>query len=628
MRKKQFKAESKKLMDMMINSIYTHKEVFIREIISNASDALDKLYFKSLTDSTVGLNKDDFFIRLSVNKNDRTLTVSDNGCGMTADELENNLGTIAKSGSLAFKTENEQSEDVDIIGQFGVGFYSAFMVSECVTVESKAFGSDKAYRWVSTGADGYTIEECEKDSFGTVITLKLKEDTEDDNYSSYLEAYKIESLVKKYSDYIRHPIKMYVESKELKEGSENEYETVITDKTLNSRVPIWKKNKNEVTDEDYNNFYSEKFYDYEAPAKVIHSKTEGNATYSALMFIPKHAPFDYYSKDFEKGLQLYSKGVLIMEKCKDLLPDYFSFVKGLVDSEDLSLNISREMLQHDAQLKLIAKTIEKKIKSELQKMLNNEREAYEEFFKTFGMQIKFGIYNSYGMNKDNLKDLILFYSSRDKSFVSLKEYVARLKDGQEKIYYACGETIEKIEMLPQTEAVKDKGFEILYLTEYVDEFTVKMLHEYDGKEFQNICDEKLDLDTEDERKALDEKNEGDKEMLSFIKDALNGDVSEVRYTNNLKNYAVCLTSEGNLSLEMEKVLNSMPSNEQKVKAEIALEINANHELAEKLKKLYETDKETLKSYAKLLYAQGCLISGVSVKDPAELSSLIVDLMIK
>lgn len=628
MRKKQFKAESKKLMDMMINSIYTHKEVFIREIISNASDALDKLYFKSLTDSTVGLNKDDFCIRLSVNKNDRTLTVSDNGCGMTADELENNLGTIAKSGSLAFKTENEQSEDVDIIGQFGVGFYSAFMVSDCVTVESKAFGSDKAYRWASTGADGYTIEQCEKDSFGTVITLKLKEDTEDDNYSSYLEAYKIESLVKKYSDYIRHPIKMYVESKELKEGSENEYETVITDKTLNSRVPIWKKNKSEVTEEDYNNFYSEKFYDYEAPARVIHSKTEGNATYSALMFIPKHAPFDYYSKDFEKGLQLYSKGVLIMEKCKDLLPDYFSFVKGLVDSEDLSLNISREMLQHDAQLKLIAKTIEKKIKSELQKMLNNEREAYEEFFKTFGMQIKFGIYNSYGMNKDDLKDLILFYSSRDKSFVSLKEYVARLKDGQEKIYYACGETIEKIEMLPQTEAVKDKGFEILYLTEHVDEFTVKMLHEYDGKEFQNICDEKLNLDTEDERKALDEKNEGDKEMLSFIKDALNGDVSEVRYTNNLKNYAVCLTSEGNLSLEMEKVLNSMPSNEQKVKAEIALEINANHELAEKLKKLYETDKETLKSYAKLLYAQGCLISGVSVKDPAELSSLIVDLMIK
>jgi molecular chaperone HtpG len=628
MRKKQFKAESKKLMDMMINSIYTHKEVFIREIISNASDALDKLYFKSLTDSSVGLNKDDFCIRITTDKNNRILTISDNGCGMTEDELENNLGTIAKSGSLAFKTENEQSEDVDIIGQFGVGFYSAFMVSDTVTVESKAFGSDKAYKWVSSGADGYTIEECEKDSFGTVIKLKLKEDTEEDNYSQYLENYKIEALVKKYSDYIRHPIKMYVESKELKEGTENEYETVITDKTLNSRVPIWKKNKNEVTDEDYNNFYSEKFYDFEAPLKVIHSKTEGNATYSALMFIPKHAPFDYYSKDFEKGLQLYSKGVLIMEKCSDLLPDYFSFVKGLVDSEDLSLNISREMLQHDAQLKLIAKTIEKKIKSELEKMLNNEREAYEEFFKTFGMQIKFGIYNSYGMNKENLKDLVLFYSSKDKSLVSLKEYVARLKDGQEKIYYACGETIEKIEMLPQTEAVKDKGFEILYLTEYVDEFTVKMLHEYEGKEFQNICDEKLDLNSEDEKAALKEKNEADKAMLDFIKDALNGDVSEVRYTNNLKNYAVCLTSEGNLSLEMEKVLNSMPSNEQKVKAEIALEINAGHKLAEKLMELYENDKDALKNYAKLLYAQGCLISGVSVKNPAELSSLIVDLMIK
>ena len=628
MRKKQFKAESKKLMDMMINSIYTHKEVFIREIISNASDALDKLYFKSLTDSSVGLNKDDFCIRITTDKNNRILTISDNGCGMTEDELENNLGTIAKSGSLAFKTENEQSEDVDIIGQFGVGFYSAFMVSDTVTVESKAFGSDKAYKWVSGGADGYTIEECEKDSFGTVIKLKLKEDTEEDNYSQYLESYKIEALVKKYSDYIRHPIKMYVESKELKEGTENEYETVITDKTLNSRVPIWKKNKNEVTDEDYNNFYSEKFYDFEAPLKVIHSKTEGNATYSALMFIPKHAPFDYYSKDFEKGLQLYSKGVLIMEKCSDLLPDYFSFVKGLVDSEDLSLNISREMLQHDAQLKLIAKTIEKKIKSELEKMLNNEREAYEEFFKTFGMQIKFGIYNSYGMNKENLKDLVLFYSSKDKALVSLKEYVARLKDGQEKIYYACGETIEKIEMLPQTEAVKDKGFEILYLTEYVDEFTVKILHEYEGKEFQNICDEKLDLNSEDEKAALKEKNEADKEMLDFIKDALNGDVSEVRYTNNLKNYAVCLTSEGNLSLEMEKVLNSMPSNEQKVKAEIALEINAGHKLAEKLMELYENDKDALKNYAKLLYAQGCLISGVSVKNPAELSSLIVDLMIK
>ncbi len=628
MRKKQFKAESKKLMDMMINSIYTNKEVFLRELISNASDALDKLYFKSLTDNSVGLNRDDFTIRITVDKESRVLKISDNGCGMSEEELENNLGTIAKSGSLAFKNENEKAEDVDIIGQFGVGFYSAFMVSDCVTVVSKAYGAEDAFKWVSEGADGYTLEKCEKDSFGTEITLILKEDTEDEKYSQYLEQYRIETLVKKYSDYIRHPIKMYVEEKELKEGSEDEYETIINDKTLNSRVPIWKKNKSEVTEEDYNNFYTEKFYDFEAPRKVIHSKTEGNATYNALMFIPKRAPFDYYSKDFSKGLQLYSKGVLIMEKCEDLLPDYFSFVKGLVDSEDLSLNISREILQQDAQVKLIAKTLEKKIKSELSKMLLNERESYEEFFKTFGMQIKFGIYNSYGMNSELLKDLILFTSSREKSLVTLAEYVGRLKDGQEKIYYACGETVEKIEMLPQTEAVKDKGFEILYLTEYVDEFTLKMLREYDGKEFQNICDEKLDLNTEEEKNSLKEKNESDKEMLSFIKDALDGSVSEVRYTNNLKNYAVCLTSEGNLSLEMEKVLNSMPTAEQKVKAEIALEINQNHEIAEKLKKLYETDKDELKNYAKLLYAQGCLISGVSIKDPAELSSLIVDLMIK
>ncbi len=628
MRKKQFKAESKKLMDMMINSIYTNKEVFLRELISNASDALDKLYFKSLTDSSVGLNRDDFTIRLSVDKENRLLKISDNGCGMTEDELENNLGTIAKSGSLAFKNENEKAEDVDIIGQFGVGFYSAFMVSDSVTVISKAYGTEEAYKWVSEGADGYTLEKCEKDSFGTEITLVLKEDTEEEKYSQYLEQYRIESLVKKYSDYIRHPIKMYIEEKELKEGTEDEYETIINDKTLNSMVPIWKKNKNEVTEEDYNNFYTEKFYDYEAPAKVIHSKTEGNATYSALMFIPKHAPFDYYSKDFEKGLQLYSKGVLIMDKCKDLLPDYFSFVKGLVDSEDLSLNISREILQQDAQVKLIAKTLEKKIKSELSKMLNNEREAYEEFFKTFGMQIKFGIYNSYGMNSDLLKDLLLFTSSKEKKFVTLEEYMGRLSDGQEKIYYACGETIEKIEMLPQTEAVKDKGIEILYLTEYVDEFTLKMLREYNGKEFQNICDEKLDLNSEEEKNLLKDKNESDKDMLSFIKDALDGSVSEVRYTNNLKNYAVCLTSEGNLSLEMEKVLNSMPTAEQKVKAEIALEINMNHAISQKLKNLYESDKDTLKNYAKLLYAQGCLISGVSIKDPAELSSLIVDLMTK
>ena len=628
MRTKQFKAESKKLMDMMINSIYTHKEIFLRELISNASDALDKLYFKSLTDSSIGLNREDFVIRLEADKENRILKVIDNGCGMTEEELESNLGTIAKSGSFNFKKDNEKIEDVDIIGQFGVGFYSAFMVSDCVTVESKPYGAEKAYKWSSKGADGYTVEECDKADFGTVVTLHIKPDTDDENYSKYLEQYTIESLVKKYSDYIRHPIKMTVEERRLKEGSDSEYETVSVDKTLNSQVPIWKKNKNEVTDEEYNSFYTDKFFDYEAPLKVIHAKTEGTATYSALLFIPKHAPFDYYTKDYEKGLQLYSKGVLIMDKCKDLLPDYFSFVKGLVDSEDLSLNISREMLQHDAQLKLIAKTVEKKIKSELEKMLNNERETYEEFFKTFGIQLKFGVYNSYGMNKDQLKDLLLFTSSFEKKPVTLKEYVGRLKDGQDKIYYACGETADKIEMLPQTERVKEKGYEILYLTEYVDEFCVKMLGEYDGKQFLNICDEKLDLDTEEEKSELKEKNEENKELLDKIKDALDGSVSEVRFTNKLKNYAVCLTSEGNLSLEMEKVLNSMP-NEQKVKADVALEINASHPIADKLKEILGSgNEEELKAYAKLLYAQGCLISGVSVKDPAELSKLISDLMVK
>ncbi len=627
MKKKQFKAESKKLMDLMINSIYTNKDIFLRELISNASDALDKLYFRSLTDSSIGLNRDDFMISVELDEDARTLKISDNGCGMTEEELENNLGTIAKSGSQAFKAENEKTEDVEIIGQFGVGFYSAFMVSEKVTVESKAYGAEKAYKWTSSGADGYTVEECEKDSFGTEITLYLKADTDDEKYSTYLDRYKIESLVKKYSDYIRHPIKMEVEASRLKEGTEDEYETVSEIKTLNSRVPIWKKNKNEVTEEEYNAFYTDKFYDYESPVKVIHSKTEGNATYDALLFIPKRAPYDYYTKEFEKGLQLYSRGVLIMDKCGELLPDYYSFVKGVVDSEDLSLNISRETLQHDGQLKLIAKTIEKKIKNELTKMLSNEREKYEEFFATFGMQLKFGIYNSYGMRKDELKDLIMFKSSFENKYATLSEYVSRLKDGQDKIYYACGETVEKIEMLPQLETVKEKGYEVLYLTEYVDEFCIKMLNEYDGKAFVNVCDEKLDLDTEEEKDELNKKNEASKELLGFIKDAVGDDISSVRFTNKLKNYAVCLTSEGGISLEMEKVLNAMP-NDNKVKAELVMEISANHPIVEKINSLYETDKEELKSYAKLLYAQGCLISGVSVKDPVEFSRLISELMIK
>ena len=636
MRTKQFKSESKKLMDMMINSIYTHKEIFLRELISNASDALDKLYFRSLTDNSVGIAPDDFEIRLEIDKDARTLKVIDNGCGMTEEELDKNLGTIAKSGSFDFKQENEKKDNVDIIGQFGVGFYSAFMVSDKVTVESKAFGSDEAFRWTSKGTEGYTIEPCDKETVGTTVTLYIKEKTEAENYDEYLDQYRISSLVKKYSDYIRHPIRMEFTTKEpvKTEGDDNkdkepEYRDVTELRTLNSMIPLWKKAKSEIKPEDYNNFYKDKFYDYEDPARVIHSKTEGQATYSALMFIPKHPPFDYYTKEFEKGLQLYSKGVLIMDKCADLLPDYFSFVRGLVDSEDLSLNISRETLQHDGQLKLIAKTIEKKIKSELEKMLKDEREAYEEFFKSFGIQLKFGVYNDYGMHKDTLKDLLLFRSSNEKKYVTLKEYTERMKEGQDTIYYACGETDEKIEMLPQTDSVKDKGYEILYLTENVDEFALKMLGEYDGKKFMNICDDNLNLDSEEEKKALDEENTAAKDMFDAMKESIGDSISAVRFTNKLKKHPVCLTSEGGISLEMEKVLNSMPNAaENKVQAKLVLEINAEHPIAEKLKTLYNEDKELLGKYAKLLYGEACLIGGKSVSDPAEHSALVCELMTK
>ena len=629
MRTKQFKSESKKLMDMMINSIYTHKEIFLREIISNASDALDKLYFRSLTDSSVGLKADEFEIRIELDKDARTIRVIDNGCGMSEDELDTNLGTIAKSGSLAFKNENEKTENVDIIGQFGVGFYSAFMVSDCVTVETKAFGSDEAFCWTSKGADGYTIKPCDKDSFGTIVTMHIKDDTEDEKYSEFLDQYRISSLIRKYSDYIRHPIRMEFTTKKPVEGKEGEYEDVTEIRTLNSMIPLWKKSKSEVTDEDYNSFYKEKFYDFEAPARVIHTKTEGQATYNALMFIPKHTPFDYYTKEYEKGLQLYSKGVLIMDKCADLLPDYFSFVKGLVDSEDLSLNISREMLQHDGQLKLIAKTLEKKIKSELEKMLKTDREAYEAFFKAFGIQLKFGIYNDYGMHKDMLKDLLLFVSSFEKKAVTLKEYTERMPEDQKSIYYACGETVEKIEMLPQCDAIREKGYELLFLTENVDEFALKMMNEYDGKTFVNICDDSLDLTTEDEKKAIEAENTDSKDMLEAMKEALGDAVNAVRFTSKLKNHPVCLTSEGGISLEMEKTLNSMPgASENKVKAQTVLEINSEHPIAQKLKSLYPDDKDTLTKYAKLLYAQGCLIGGKSVADPVEYSSLICELMVK
>ena len=628
MRKKQFKSESKKLMDMMINSIYTHKEIFLREIISNASDAIDKLYFKSLTDNSVGIAADQFEIKIVADKQARTLKVIDNGIGMTEEELDNNLGTIAKSGSFDFKSENEKADNVDIIGQFGVGFYSAFMVSEKVTVETRAFGSESGFIWQSEGADGYTIAPCDKKDVGTVVTMYLKPDTDDEKYSEYLDQYKISELISRYSDYIRHPIKMDFTTRQPIEGKENEYEDVTEQRTLNSMIPLWKKSKSEITDKEYNNFYKQKFYDYTDPARVIHTSTEGQATFNALMFIPSHAPFDYYTKDYEKGLSLYCKGVLITEKCPDLLPDYFSFVKGLVDSEDLSLNISREMLQHDTQLKLIAKTVEKKIKSELEKMLKNEREKYEEFFKAFGIQLKFGIYNDYGMHKDTLKDLLLFTSSNEKKYVTLKEYVERAKDDQNAIYYACGETPEKIEMLPTSDAVKEKGYEILYLTDNVDEFALKMMGEYEGKHFVNICDQDLDLSTEEEKKELENQNKEFESMLGEMKECLGDKVNAVRFTNKLKNHPVCLTSEGGISSEMEKTLNAMPGAEQKIKAQLILEINSAHPIAEKLKSLYDSDKETLKSYTKMLYNASCLIGGRSIDDPVEYSNLVCELMIK
>lgn len=629
MRKKQFKSESKRLMDLMINSVYTHKEIFMREIISNASDALDKLYFRSLTDSSVGLGADDFVVLIDVDRENRLLSVSDNGCGMTYEELDDNLGTIAKSGSRAFANKNKSAGDVEIIGRFGVGFYSAFMVSDRVAVESKAFGSDEAFRWESSGADGYVITPCEKEGFGTTVIMHIKPDTDDERYDEFLDRYTISSLVKKYSDYIRHPIKMeFTESRPV-EGKDGEFEDVTELRTLNSRIPLWKKNRAEIKPEEYNNFYKEKFYDYEDPAQVVHTSVEGQTAFRALMFIPKRPPFDFYSKDYEKGLQLYSKGVLIMEKCADLLPDYFSFVKGLVDSEDVSLNISREVLQHDVQLKLIAKTLEKKIRAELEKTLKNDRKAYEEFFRAFGIQLKFGLYDNYGAHKDELKDLILFTSSYEKKPATLKEYVGRMKEGQKSIYYACGETVDKIESLPRSDFVKDKGCEILYLTEYVDEFALKAVGEYDGKKFVNINDEELDLEVEEEKKAVEDKNERCKDMLEKMKKAVGDAVSAVRFTGALKNHPVCLTSEGDVSLDMEKTLNSMPGAEnRKIKARIVLEINAEHPIAEKLEKLYEEDGETLEKYAKLLYSEACLINGRRVENPAEHSDLVCELMIK
>ena len=627
MKEKQFKAESKRLLDLMINSIYTNKEIFLRELISNASDALDKRYYNSMTQKKETVDRDKLNIKISVDKENKILTIEDNGCGMNKEELENNLGTIAKSGSLAFKEAQEKQDDVEIIGQFGVGFYSCFMVSSDVTVISKSLDDEQAYKWHSKGVEGYTIEPYEKDEIGTKIILKIKDDTEDEKYSRYLEEFVIKNLVKKYSDYIRYPILMDVEHEKLKEGSKDEYEKVKETETLNSMIPLWKKKKSEIKQEEYDSFYTSKFSDFSKPQKVIHTQAEGTFSYNALLFIPSHLPYDFYTKEYEKGLQLYSNGVLIMEKCAELLPDYFGFVKGLVDSPDLSLNISREMLQHDRQLKTLAKNIEKKINAELTKMLNSDRDEYIKFFNNFGSQLKYGAYDNYGMDKDKLKDLLMFYSSTDKKLTTLKEYVSRMKEDQKDIYYACGETLDKIDMLPQVEKVKEKGYEILYLTENIDEFVVQSLMNYDEKKFTNICTNELDLDTEEEKEKLKKENEENKEMFDAMKEAIKDEVQLVRFTHRLKNHPVCLTSEGAISLEMEKVINAMPT-DQNVKAQKVLEINEEHPIANKLKELYKEDKEKLKDYTKILYSQARLIEGMSVENPTEISNLICDIMAK
>lgn len=623
MKKREFKTESKRVLDLMINSIYTNKEIFLRELISNASDALDKLYYLSLTNKDIKVKKNDLEIKIDLDKEARTLTITDNGCGMTEDELENNLGVIAESGSLHFKEENDGKDDVNIIGQFGVGFYSAFMVSDKVVVESKSYKDEDSHIWESTGVDGYTISKGKKETTGTKITLYLKKDTEDYNYSDFLTEYKIRSIIKKYSDYISYPIKMMVENTRKKEDSD-EYETYTEEATLNSMVPLWKKDKKNIKNEEYNNFYQDRFHDYEEPLKVLHFNMEGNVNFTALLFIPSHAPYDFYSKEYEKGLALYTNGVLIMDKCSDLLPDYFSFVKGVIDTEDIPLNISRETLQDNKNIKLIAKSIESKIKKELLSMLSDERDKYEEFYKAFGMGLKFGIYNDYGINKDKLSDLVMFYSSKDKKLTTLKEYTERMKEGQESIYYACGESVDKIDMMPQVESVKDK-YEVLYLTEYVDEFTIITLAEYNSKKFVNVSSENTDISTEEEKKHINEINDNNKDMLSSMKDLLGDSVKEVKFTSKLKNHPVCLTTEGEVSTSMEKVINSMPTGE-KIKASEVLEINSNHKIANKLKELYKDNKEEFEKYTKVIYFEARLIEGLPIDNPTEMSNVMCDIM--
>ncbi len=621
MSKKQFKAESKKLMELMINSIYTNKNIFLRELISNASDAIDKLHYKSLTDTSIDINKDDFYIGVAIDKENRTLTISDNGIGMNKEELENNLGTIAKSGSSVFKEENEKKENIDIIGQFGVGFYSAFMVASEVKVVSKEYGEDKAYEWSSEGASGYTINETEKDSYGTDIILTIKEDTEEEDYSTYLETYTIENLIKKYSDYITYPIKMNITHSKLKEGTKDEYEDVTEEEVINSLVPLWKRNRGEIKEEDYNTFYSDKFFDYDKPLKVMHFNMEGLINFNALLYIPSKVPYDFYNKTYEKGLQLYSNGVLIMEKCESLLPDYLGFIKGVVDSPDLSLNISREMLQQDRVLQKMAKSIENKVLKELTTLLEEYREDYEKFYNEFGLSLKAGVCDNYGMNKDKLQDLLLFYSSEDMKYVTLKEYTSRMKDGQETIYYACSESAPKCDMLPQTESVKSKGYEVLYLTEYGDEFVMQTLMEYDGKHFANVSNSATNTLSEEEQKELDKVNDENKGLFEIMKEAI-PDIKEIKFTRSLKEHPVCLASEGMVSSNMEKVMNAMPTNNE-VKATMILEINEEHPIAHKLKKLYKKEKnDELKEYSKILYAQARLIEGLPIDNPTELSNLI------
>ncbi|WP_462405134.1 molecular chaperone HtpG [Gracilibacillus sp. Marseille-QA3620] len=622
---KQFQAESKRLLEMMINSIYSQREVFLRELLSNASDAIDKLYYKALTDENLTFHKDDYYIKVSADKENRTLTITDTGIGMTQDELETNLGVIAKSGSLAFKKENESKDGHDIIGQFGVGFYAAFMVADIVTVVSKAFGTDQAYRWESKGTDGYTITPCEKNSVGTEIILTIKDNTEEEDYDQFLEEYRLKEIIKKYSDFIRYPIKMDVTESKLKEGSTDEFEQVTEEKIINSMVPIWKKNKSELTDEDYEQFYHEKHYGFDKPLKHIHINVDGTIRYNAILYIPENIPFDYYSKEFEKGLELYSNGVLIMEKCADLLPDHFSFVKGMVDSEDLSLNISREMLQHDRQLKLIAKNIHKKIKNELLSLLKNDREKYELFYKSFGRQIKFGVYNEFGANKDMLKDLLMFYSSKEKKMVTLDEYMERMSEEQKYIYYATGESIERIDKLPQTEMVADKGYEILYLTDDIDEFAIKMLMTFKEKEFKSVSSGDLGIEDSKEDASESDVNEH-KDLFAHMAKALAGSVKDVRASKRLKSHPVCLSTEGEITIEMEKVLNMMPDNPG-VKAEKILEINPNHEVFTSLVNAYKHDKEKLDLYTKLLYNQALLIEGLTIEDPVAFTNDICKVMV-